>query len=280
MLSTGESTPLDQQAESVRLAYDRIAPTYEQDVAGDDWMRQILRRHYLTTFRAGERVLDVACGTGLDSVHLAQHGIRVTAIDISPEMIERLQARAMAACLTDVIDARVLSIDQLSELPAESFDGIVSAFAGLSTSPDLRNFARESARLLRPNGRMLLHLLNRFSLWEWLTLVKSRRWSEARSLGRSSDRDFVIGGITVQHYMHQPDALYRSVFAERFKLNLAYGLGCLRPPHTVRAIPMPIVGALAALDAGFGGCRPFRNHGRFFVLDLAKRPDDGLAERP
>ncbi len=71
MLSTSESTALDQQAESVRLAYDRIAPNYEREVAGDDWMRQILWRHYLSAFRAGDRVLDVACGTGLDSIFLA-----------------------------------------------------------------------------------------------------------------------------------------------------------------------------------------------------------------
>ena len=280
MLSTSETSAPDRQAESVRLAYDRIAPSYERDVAGDDWMRQLLWRHYLTSFRAGERVLDVACGTGLDSIFLAQHGIRVTAIDISPGMIERLHTRAEADGLADAIDARVLSVDQLGELPAESFDGIVSAFAGLSTTPDLRDFARESAWLLRPGGRMLLHMLNRFSLWEWLGLLKSRRWTEARTLGRSGERNFVIGGITVQHYLHQPDALYRSVFADRFTLNRAHGLGCLRPPHTVRAIPRPVIGALAALDKRFGGHRPIRDHGRFFVLDLSKRPDDGLAERP
>ncbi len=127
---------------------------------------------------------------------------------------------------------------------------------------------------------MLLHMLNQFSLWEWLALLKSRRWSESRALGRSSERDFVIGGITVRHYLHQPDALYRGVFADRFTLEHAYGLGCLRPPHTVKAIPLPIVGALEALDNCFGGHRPLRDHGRFFVLDLSKRPDRGLAERP
>ncbi len=263
-----------QQTDLVRLAYDRIAPDYENAVAGDDWMRQILWSHYRSLFRPGDRVLDLACGTGLDSLHLAVSGIDVTAIDISPGMLEQLRVRAHALDVTASIDSRVLSFAELDEFPAESFDGIISGFAGLNTVPDIDRFARDASRILRPCGHMVLHLLNQFSLWEWLGAVRSRDWNSARSVRTRVERDFTIGGVSVRHQLYVPQLLYRDVFADRFRLERAYGLGCLRPPHTVAALPPLVVAQLEALDKRFGDRWPLLNHGRFFVLDLVKRSND------
>lgn len=40
-------------------------------------------------------VLDVGCGTGTLSVLLAEHGCRVTGVDLSPRMVERARAKAL-----------------------------------------------------------------------------------------------------------------------------------------------------------------------------------------
>jgi ubiquinone/menaquinone biosynthesis C-methylase UbiE len=269
------SATVDQRHEPVRLAYDRIASDYERQVSGDVWMRRALWRHYAGVFRAGDRVLDVACGTGLDAIFLARMGVRVTAIDISEGMIEQLKARVASEGLADAISARQLDVAELSLLPAESFDGITSAFAGLNTAPDLPRFARDAATLLRPGGRMVLHLLNRFSLWEWLLFAVHGDWSAARALGRTAERDFTIGGVVVRHHLYEAIPLYRSVFAESFHLERAYSLGSLRPPHDLHVTAQAIVGGLEALERQLGSRRPLLNRGRFFVLDLTKRPGGG-----
>jgi len=64
--------------------------------------------------RAGESVLDVACGTGNLSIPAARSGARVTGIDIAPNLIAqaRVEARAAACSVTfDVGDAESLPYD-------------------------------------------------------------------------------------------------------------------------------------------------------------------------
>ena len=257
---------------SVSVAYDAIAADYDRQVAGDAWMRQALHRHYRRVFRPGDRVLDVGCGTGIDSLALAGYGVRVVGVDGSPAMIDQLQLKLTTPDLVDRVEARVLPIERLFDLQAEPFDGLVSAFASLNSVSDLGDFADVSAGLVRPGGRMLLHMLNRFSLWEWLGYVAHGNLRAARDVGRLRQRSFTIGGVAVTHQLYFADEVHRRFFASRFTCRGQYGLGALRPPHTVRRIPGPIVAGLETMDVRTGRWPLLRDAGRFFVLDLERLP--------
>jgi SAM-dependent methyltransferase len=252
------------------LAYDAIAADYDLQVQGDDWMRRVLHAHYRRVFRAGDRVLDVGCGTGIDAIALARLGVGVVGIDFSPAMIARCQAKIATAGMGDRVEAHLLGVEALQELENQSFDGLISAFAGLNGLHDLSQFAEDAARLVRPGGRLLLHLLNRFSLWEWLGYAARGNWQAARQVGRQPTRDFTIGGRAVRHTLYFADGAYRRFFARRFTLRAAYGLGALRPPHTVNRFPRPVVDALEWLDVRTGRWPLLRDAGRFFVLDLER----------
>ncbi|HLZ28234.1 MAG TPA: class I SAM-dependent methyltransferase [Chloroflexota bacterium] len=254
------------------VGYDAIAAGYDEQVRGDTWMRQALHAHYRRVFRRGDRVLDVGCGTGIDAIALARLGVRVLGVDGSAGMIERLTDKIAAEGLANLVEARVLNIQDLGSLREAQFDGVISAFASLSSLPTLAGFAGDAARLVRPGGRLVLHLLNRFSGWEWLGYVAHRRWRAARQVGRQTTRIFVIGGQPVPHWLYFADDAYRRYFSPAFTLRGTYGLGALRPPHTVRRIPAPCVKALEWLDVRLGGLPLLRNAGRFFVLDLERRP--------
>lgn len=69
----------------------------------------------------GKRVLDVGCGPGWSSIFLAGRGCRVTAVDVSPDMLE--VARENAARLGMSIDFR--QADMQTSLPREEFDSLV-----------------------------------------------------------------------------------------------------------------------------------------------------------
>ena len=234
-------------------------------------MRTILWERYSRLFQPGHVVLDVGCGTGIDALFLARAGVRVVGIDASSSMIAQARARLELDPSKELVELRVLDLREIGSLPAPGFDGIISAFASLSTIADLEVFAEQAASLLRPSGAMLLHLLNRSSLWEWLGLVRHGRFRASRRVGRDVERNFVIGGRPVRHYLYHAREAYARFFADHFRLRRAYGLGILRPPHTIRGVPPAVVTALDRLEKPVRATRPFNDWGRFFVLELEKR---------
>jgi SAM-dependent methyltransferase len=101
--------------------------------------------------RRDARVLDAGCGSGQWAIALAERGARVTAIDLSPEMI-RL-ARDHASARGQDIEWRTADATRLADPPAV-FDAI-HARVLLHLVPDVPAALRELRRVLRPGGRLL-----------------------------------------------------------------------------------------------------------------------------
>ena len=101
---------------------------------------------------AGERVLDVACGSGTAALVAARRYCEVTGIDYVPALIERARARAAAEALD--VDFRVADAQALPFTEA-SFDVVLSVY-GVQFAPDHRKAASELLRVCRPGGRIAL----------------------------------------------------------------------------------------------------------------------------
>jgi SAM-dependent methyltransferase len=255
----------------VSEVYDAIAAGYDRQLDNDAWMRRILWKRYLAAFRAGEHVLDVGCGTGTDAIFLAEHGIRVTAIDVSPAMVAEAEQKVARTGMGNRVHLVVMDIKELCTLPAESFDGVISAFAVLNTLPSLAPFGADTARLQRPAGRMLLHMLSVASLRERAGLLVHGRWAEARELERERVRTFTLGGQPVRHYLLRGREAYDRNFAPQYRLCRASGLGILRPPQRVGRLPATVLRALARADETVGSFGPLIDWGSFYLLELERR---------
>ena len=99
---------------------------------------------------AGERVLDVAGGSGNTALAAARRWADVTCTDYVPALLEHARERAAAEGLplrTEVADAQALPYDD------DSFDVVTSTF-GAMFAPDQELAARELIRVLRPGGRL------------------------------------------------------------------------------------------------------------------------------
>jgi len=132
-------------------AYEALAPFYDQFTEGyahEAWLQSLegaLRRLGLT----GNRMLDVACGTGKSSLPLVQLGYEVTACDVSPTMV------AIARERLELPDERVFVAD-MRRLPAlPRFDAVTcldDAINYLLTEGDVRAAFAGIGRALRPGG--------------------------------------------------------------------------------------------------------------------------------
>jgi SAM-dependent methyltransferase len=100
----------------------------------------------------GERVLDIACGTGNAALIAAAAGARVHGLDAAARLIEVARVRAADAGL----DAEFVVGDAL-DLPFDdgAFDAVVSVF-GVIFVPDPARGIAEIVRVLAPGGRALL----------------------------------------------------------------------------------------------------------------------------
>jgi SAM-dependent methyltransferase len=100
----------------------------------------------------GQRLLDVACGTGAVAELAAATGAEVVGVDIAPALIEQARDRAAQGGLE--IDYRVGDAEAL-ELEDASFD-LVASTCGVMFAPDHQAIAAELARVTKPGGRMAL----------------------------------------------------------------------------------------------------------------------------
>ncbi len=98
----------------------------------------------------GERLLDVACGTGAVPELVAPRGVEVVGVDIAPALIEQAKERAAERGLE--IDYRVGDAEAL-DLEDASFD-VVTSTCGVMFAPDHAAVARELARVTKPGGRL------------------------------------------------------------------------------------------------------------------------------
>ena len=140
---------------AVRRMFDRIAPAYDLMntlmTAGIDgrWRCAAVAAAAL---RRGDRVLDVATGTGklaLGAARAVGPGGQVMGVDVSRRMLAR--ARRLAAPNIGWREADAMAMP----FPPGTFDAVLIGF-GLRNLPDIDAALREMARVLRPGGRLVV----------------------------------------------------------------------------------------------------------------------------
>lgn len=141
----------DEAATSVtRARYQRLSRWYDRLEAMSE-ARFIPWRLRLWSQVQGPKVLEVGVGTG-KNIPYYPTGVHVTAIDLTPGMLERAQKRA--ANLDMDIDLKLGDIQSL-DYPDASFDTAVATFVFCSV-PDPVLGLNEIRRVVRPGGQILL----------------------------------------------------------------------------------------------------------------------------
>jgi SAM-dependent methyltransferase len=109
---------------------------------------------------AGERVLEIGCGTGADLLQFAKYGAIAVGIDLTAKHVALARERVGGRAVVHQGDMRHLPFKD------ESFDYVYS-HGVLHHSDEPETAIREMLRVLRPGGRFNVHV---YALWSYVTL--------------------------------------------------------------------------------------------------------------
>ncbi len=152
------------ETEEAEMALDEEVPGYNEQRA--EAIYRILKKYHI------HRVLDVGCGLGKVTVYLAEKGLDVMGIDISPRLVELAQKKAQ--------EHHVPIEFQVSELahyiPKEKFDGVL--FAGvLEHIENEEQLMHDAKRVLKEDGKMVIFDI---PLFPWLYHPRDKRVGHLR----------------------------------------------------------------------------------------------------
>ncbi|OOB91539.1 bifunctional demethylmenaquinone methyltransferase/2-methoxy-6-polyprenyl-1,4-benzoquinol methylase UbiE [Rathayibacter sp. VKM Ac-2630] len=145
---------LTKRPDEVAAMFDTVAPAYDLTntvlSAGNDHLWRIATTRAVNP-APGERILDVAAGTGTSSASLARSGAHVVAADFSPGMIAVGRTRQAGNDRIEFVQADAMDLP----FEDESFDAVTVSF-GLRNVAEPRTALAEFFRVVKPGGRVVI----------------------------------------------------------------------------------------------------------------------------
>jgi len=256
-------------------AFDGMADAYDAtftDSLIGRSQRNVVWLALENTFRPGDRVLELNCGTGEDALFLAKRGVSVLACDASVRMISVAQHRKIREAPGSCLQFRVLKNEDIDTLTAvDRFDGVLSNFSGLNCVQHLPAVARTLADLVKPRGAAVLCLSTRVCLWEiaWYGLRGNLKKAFRRLPGATVA---TLNGIPVPVW-YPTIARVRRAFSPSFRLRSIRAVGLFVPPSYAEPWierHQQALKSFEALDRVFGTWPGFRGVGDHVLLQFER----------
>lgn len=116
----------------------------------------------------GKKVLDIGCGGGILAEAMAQKGAKVTGIDMAQQSLEVARMHLHESALK--VDYQMSTAEQFADENPQQFD-VIACLEMLEHVPDPSSIVEAAARLLKPDGTIILSTLNRNAKSFFLAIV-------------------------------------------------------------------------------------------------------------
>ncbi len=147
LAAVARENPERAPAEHVVAYFDDFARHFDAHLGALGYrVPELLAQALLPRLRAGDRVLDLGCGTGLVGQALSGHGLELAGVDLSPGMLAQARERGVYAELL------VADIEQALRSTANAAYRAVLAADVFIYLGDLSKIFPETARALAPGG--------------------------------------------------------------------------------------------------------------------------------
>jgi SAM-dependent methyltransferase len=272
---TSQSSPSDYRElyyADLETAFDGVAEHYDDHILGNQmnlWLRNRSVNLLTKLFRPGEIVLEIGCGSGTETLQLARNGTRVIASDISSKMLGVLVRKAREMGLEQQIiplHARPYMLkEKLRELGYASIDGAYSTYGAINTEPNMEPLVENLHSLIKPRGKLLLGVWNKYCLYEMVGY--SIRMRPTMTVARL--RNPVPVGksrFCVASMAYSVGSLSRMI-SSFFKLEKVYGVEILLPPSNLTEYlpPERILNLVKRLEVNIESHYPWNRLGDHFL---------------
>ncbi len=130
--------------------YDELFPSNQTQIA---FIQSIIKDKH--------RILDVAAGTGNQSLELVKKGYEVTAIDLDPEMVGKIRKKSTTMQLA--VDAFELDMRDINQLASNSFDAVIcigNSIVHLDTLEQIETCLTNIHSVLTDHGAIVVQIVN------------------------------------------------------------------------------------------------------------------------
>lgn len=138
-------------------------------------LEQELTWRYLDQYLPADgSILDVGAGTGRYALQLAERGYTVTAVDLSPVLVEECERHVREQQLTDRVQVSIADARDLEALPSKTFDAVMmlGPLYHLIEESDRRLALQQAWERLKPGALIFTAFLSRLGVLA--DLIKSQ----------------------------------------------------------------------------------------------------------
>jgi SAM-dependent methyltransferase len=272
----------------LRAEFDNVADDYDHHITGNR-INLLLRNRSLAqlrrTFARSHSLIEIGCGSGMETLPLLSDGHELLCVDISSRMLDVVRAKARAEGFSERLRTRQLRASELGsllrELGGAEFDAGYSTYGALNCEEELGSIPPALHALLRPDGRFVAGVYNRWCLFEVLGYALSGQ--PGRAFGRTH-RPVPVGSsrFCVDIYAHSTSD-FRRLFAPWFSVERVEAIPVILPPSDLVSYAEKFsrhFDQLANWDRSIGTRWPLRDLGDHFLMTFARQESTDAVASP
>jgi len=259
--------------------FDNVADDYDRHITGNRinvLLRDRSLRNLRTLFRDARSLVEIGCGSGMETLPLLEEGHEVLCVDISARMLDVVREKARRSGVQERLRTWQGRAGRLEDLVKEvgpaAFDGGYSTYGALNCEEDLSPIPPALFTLLRPDARFVAGVYNRWCLFEILGYSISGQPS--RAFGRTH-RPVPVGSsrFCVDIFAHSVRDFER-LFAPCFTVERIEAVPVLLPPSDLVGYAEKFsrhFDRLSGWDRALGARWPFQYLGDHFLTTFRRR---------